>query len=70
MEHQSLKELSLYPLTTHFSVKAINFVTNDIKVFKDIVLFEYLKLLKHLQYLNCNGFNIFFPCLHSRGGVC
>ena len=70
MEHSSLKQLSLYPLTTHFFVKAINLENGDIKTFKDIALFEYPKLLKHLQYLNCNGFNVFFsPKPAGLGGV-
>ena len=62
MEHYSLKQLSLYPLTTQFTLKAINFTSGEIKVFKDTVIyFEYAtKYLKYLQHLNTQGFNVFF----------
>lgn len=75
MEHYSLKQLSLYPLTTQFTLKAINFTSgeiNEIKVFKDtVVYFEYAtKYLKYLQHLNTQGFNVLFlPALVLGGCV-
>ena len=72
MEHYSLKQLSLYPLTTQFTLKAINFTSGEIKVFKDtVVYFEYAtKYLKYLQHLNTQGFNVFFlPALVLGGCV-
>ena len=71
MEHYSLKQLSLYPLTTQFTLKAINFTNGEIKVFKDtVVYFEYAtKYLKYLQHLNTQGFNVFsLPAFALEGG--
>ena len=69
MEHLSLKQLSLYPITTHFIVKAINLETGEIKVIKDIVYFEYsTKYLAYLKHLNCAGFNVFFFPAGAGGG--
>ena len=71
MEHLSLKQLSLYPITTHFFVKAINLETDEIKVKKDIVYFEYsTKYLAYLKHLNCAGFNVFFFPRPAAGGAC
>ena len=69
MEHLSLKQLSLYPITTHFSIKAVNFATGEIKIIKDIVYYQYsTKYLSYLKHLNCQGFNVFFfPA--RKGGV-
>ncbi len=70
MNHPSLKQLSLYPLTTHFQVKAIRLDTGEIKVMRDIVYFEYAtKYIKYLKFLNTQGFNIyFFPMPLAAGG--
>ena len=69
MEHLSLKQLSLYPITTHFIVKAVNLETGEIKVIKDIVYFEYsTKYLAYLKHLNCAGFNVFFFPRPAEGG--
>lgn len=69
MEHLSLKQLRLYPLTTHFTVKAVNLETSEIKISKDIVYFEYsTKYLSYLKHLNCQGFNVFFFPARQGGG--
>ena len=70
MNYLSLKQLSLYPLTTRFEIKAVNINTGEIKVIKDIVYLEYsTKYLKYLMFLNTQGFNIyFFPA--RKGGGC
>ena len=70
MNYLSLKQLSLYPLTTRFEIKAVNINTGEIKVIKDIVYLEYsTKYLKYLKYLNLTGYNIyFFPA--RKGGGC
>ncbi len=70
MNHLSLKQLSLYHLTTLFEIKAVNLNSGEIKVIKDIVYLEYsTKYLKYLMFLNTKGFNIyFFPA--RKGGGC
>ena len=70
MEHSSLKQLSLYPITTHFSIRAVNFATGDIKISKDIVYYEYTKYLKYFKFLNTQNFNVFFFPAAKGGGGC
>ena len=70
MEHQSLRQLSLYPLTQHFEIRCVNLFTKEIKPIRDIVYFEYLtKYLRYLKYLNKQGYNVyFFPMPLAAGG--
>ncbi len=61
IEHFSLKQLSLYPITQRLEIRCVNLDTGGIKTVKDIVYLEYYqKYLKYLKFLNTQGFNIYF----------
>ncbi len=60
MQHLSILQLQQYPVATLISLKAINFITNEIKPIKPIFANEYEKFVGYLKHINANGFNIYF----------
>ncbi len=60
MQHLSILQLQQYPVATLISLKAINFITNEVKPIKPIFTIEYEKFIPYLKHINANGFNIYF----------